>query len=177
MSQVQLGVASSPSVAVQFTGDSGTAVPVGNNLNLLGADTTENNDNGIRTVGAGDTMTVQLTNRATGQITTTDATITTIITFSAGASPGIFIIDNGNICGYNATDGGGGAYFFTAGVSTNGAATTELGSEFPTEFESVTMEDSDMFFTVAGNNILVQVKGIVGKTINWNASFTYRVVS
>jgi len=164
-----------------LTGDSGGAVgPNGAfNVDILGSDSSVNNDNGITVVGdpANNKQTVTLTNRVTGQITTTDAVVTAILTLAAGVTPAAFIIDNGNICGFNSTDGGGGAYFFTAGVTTDGTTATELGSEFPTEFEDAAMAASDISFTVSGNNIIIQVQGIAGKTINWNASFTYRKVS
>ena len=161
------------------TGDSGGPIgPDGSyNLNLVGAESSVDNDYGITVVGAGNTQSVTLTNRVSGQISTNDADLATILTFPCGTTPGTYIIDAGNVCAYNLSDLAGGCYFFVGGVLTTGAAATELGSEFPVTFEDAAMADADIFLSISGNNILVQVLGIAGKFINWNASFTYRFVS
>jgi len=70
----------------------GNATPIANIIIMNGFDTVANNDNGISTaggvVGTGvqNEVDVLLTNRTTGTVTTTDATITTILTFSLGAT-------------------------------------------------------------------------------------------
>ncbi len=75
MSQIYKSVASSPSVPIQFTTNSGIAVPAANNLNVLGA-------SGVSTSGAGSTITivssgiagnyVSVTGPATYAVTATD---------------------------------------------------------------------------------------------------------
>jgi len=59
MSQFYQGVTTGvlpPAVPLQFTTDSGIAIPVANNLNVLG------NSSTIQTTGSGDTITIQVIN-------------------------------------------------------------------------------------------------------------------
>lgn len=179
MSQIIKDMASGPvppDVPTTFSTDSGNAVPAANILNVLGADTTVNNDNGIRTTGSGNTVTVQLTNRSTGQVTTANATPTTILSFALGATPGVYYF-RGSLQAYNTTDIAGGAYDFSAGARTTGAAGTELGTEYKDVFEEVAMTTADFNVTVSANNLVIEVIGIAAKTINWNIDLTYRFVS
>ena len=117
-------------------------------------------------------MYVELTNRATGAISTIDATPTTIITFSLGATPAVFILD-GFISGLNNTVTSGAGYFFSASARTDGATATAIGVEFTSEFEEAGMAASDVDVTVSGNNLIVQVTGIAANAIDWLAQFTY----
>jgi len=165
-----------PSVPTTFTADSGNAVPAGNNLNVLGGDTTTNNDNGIQTLGSGSTLTIQLSNRSTGTATTSDATPTTVLSLSLGSTPGVYFIE-GNVVGFNTTDSAGGAYSFTSGMITDGATATEIGSEFKDVFEQAAMASADFNIIASGNSVIVQAVGIAAKTINWNVFLTYRFVS
>lgn len=172
-----LAVTASPSVPTTFVTNSGNAVPVANTLNILATDATTNNDNGILTTGAGSTVTIVLSNRQTsGTITTTDATLTTALTFALSGTPGVYFID-GNITAFNVTDTAGGVYNFASGVRSDGATATEIGVEFKDSFEEAAMATSDVFVTTSGNNSIIQVQGIAGKTINWNVVLNYRFVS
>ncbi len=164
-----------PSVATSYVTDSGVAVPVANILNVLGSDTVVNNDNGLRTIGSVNTVTVQLTNRSTGQITTTDATPTTGISLALGATPGTYIID-GLIAAYDVTDTASGGYGFTSVVRTTGAAAIEIGTDNTLEYEDAAMATADINVGVTLNTFVVDVTGIVGKTIDWNTSLTFRFV-
>lgn len=174
------GVVPPGTAIVTVTGDSGGAVgpDAAGNINLFGGSSTVNNDNGITTIGnpGTNTETITLTNRATGQVTTTDATPTTIITFPLGATPGVFYA-RGNVVAFDITDVAGGAYDFSTGARTTGAAGTELGTEYKDVFEEAAMATADFNIIVSGNNLIVQVVGIAGKTIDWNAELTYRFVS
>ncbi len=171
-----------PSVPTAFVTQNGTAVPAANILIINGFDSVENNDNGIITkggvvgTGTSNEVDVVITNRTTGQVTTTDATPTTIISFALGAVPGVFYA-RGNIVAYDLTDVAGGAYDFSTGARTTGAAGTELGTEYKDVFEEAAMATADFNIIVSGNNLIVQVVGIVAKTIDWNAELTYRFVS
>ncbi len=164
-----------PTVPTSFVTDLGTAVPAANVLNVPGGSSVVNNDNGLMTTGSGNTLTVELTNRQTGTVTTTDATPTTIITFALGAAPGVFYF-RGSLAAFDKTDVAGGAYDYTSGVRTTGAAGVELGTEFKDEFEELAMENSDFNVIVSGNNFVVQVIGLAGKTIDWNADLNFRFV-
>ncbi len=185
MSQFYVGVTAAPlppTVPTQFNTQNGNATPSGNILIINGFDSTENNDNGIISKGGvAGTGTVNevdiiLTNRSTGQVTTSDVTPTTIITFSLGATPGVFYI-NGDIAAYDLTDIAGGAYSFTSGARTDGVTATEIGTEFKDVLEDVAMITSDYAVSVSGNNVIISVIGIAGKTIHWNCYLTYRFVS
>lgn len=167
-----------PEVPTSFVTDNGTAIPVANVLNVLGRDVNTNNDNGIQTTAdpnGGDNLYVELTNRNTGTVTTTDATPTTLMSVSLGATPGVFIAE-GNLLGYNTTDLAGGAYTFTGAAVTTGAAATEISVEEKDVFEQAAMAAADFDISVSGNNIVVTVTGIAGKTINWSGYFLYRFV-
>ena len=165
-----------PSVPTSFVTDSGTAVPALNILNVLGNDTTSNNDNGISSIGSGNTVTYQLTNRQTGTVTTADATVTTILTVPMGATPGTFYV-YGNVQAFDGVTPSSAAYSFSGGYRTSGVAATELGTEFHDTFQDSTLSTSDIFLTTSANNILVQVQGIVALSINWNAILEYRQVT
>lgn len=176
MSQIYLKASGSePSIPTSFVTEDGTAVPVANVLNLLAGDTTENNDDGIRSIGSGNTVTYQLTNRVTGTVTTTDATPTQLLSVSLGATPGVFIIE-GSLQAYNTTDTAGAAYIYTGAARTTGAVGVEIAQEQKGIYEEAANVDLDFDLTISGNNAVLTVEGLPGKTINWNCLFTYRFV-
>lgn len=167
-----------PTVATQYTADDATiAVPVANNLNLFSNDTSANNDNGIQTTtvanGSANHFT-QLTNRITGTVTTTDATITPIITFPLGLTPGTYYVF-GNVQAFG-TGPNAGAYSYSGGYVTDGITATELGTEFHDTFETASMLLSDIFLNASANNCILTVQGLAGSRIDWNAIMEYRRV-
>lgn len=172
-----------PSVPTQFTADDATVgVPTGNNFNLFSRDTTDNADNGIQTTtdanGSANHYT-ELTNRATGTVTTADATLTTIITLPLGATPGTFYV-YGNVQAYDTTTPSSAAFSFSGGYRTDGAAATELGTEFHDTFQEAplsTAPSADISLSTSGNNVIVSVNGQIGLTVNWNALLEYRMVN
>lgn len=171
-----------PEVATSYETQDGTAVPLANILIINGFDSSENNDNGIITkggvVGTGtqNEVDVVLTNRATGQVTTTDATPTAALTFGLGAVAGVYFIE-GYITAFDKTDVAGGAYSFVSGARTTGVAGTEIGTEFKDVLEEAAMAGADFDVSVSGNNFLITVTGIAAKTIDWNCYITFRFVS
>lgn len=165
-----------PTVLLQVTADDGTtAAPAANNLNLYSADTSANDDDGIRTIASGSTWTVQLTNRVTGAVTTTDDTPTTLISLSLGGTPGTYLVQ-GDITAYDVTDAAGASYTFVGAAVTDGAVGTEISVESKDVFEQAAMAASDFNLGVSVNSAFIEVIGIVGKTINWSCLFTYRFV-
>lgn len=165
-----------PTVPTQFTADSGTAIPAANNLNVFGIDSPLNNDNGISTVGAGDTLQVVLNNRVTGAIATANATPTTVFAFNLGATPGVYIFE-GNLVAFNSTDTAGAGYTFSSAFRTDGVTATEIATEFKDVMEEAAMATADFSIAGVGNTMTLTATGIAGKTINWNALINYRFVS
>ncbi len=168
-----------PQVPTTFVTDvNSPAFPALNILNVPGGDIITNNDNGVQTDGSsgGDILTIQLTNRQTGTVSTTDATLTTIQTFALGATPSSFYV-YGNVQAFEAATPSAGAFSFSGGYRTDGAAAVELGTEFHDDFKSVALTTADIFLSVSGNNVLVQVQGVAALNINWNSLLEYRSVS
>lgn len=179
MSQIYVPITGSNvpgNVPTSFVANSGTAVPVVNVLNILASSTIANNANGITTIASGNTVTIDLTNRGYGTVTTTNATPTTIITFPLGAVAGLYTIQ-GTVGGFIPASNAGGSYDFFASVKTTGVTATEIGVDYDTQIEDVVMAPSDINVAVSGNNVLVQVQGLAGTTINWVAEFLYTVVN
>ena len=163
-----------PVVATSYVTDvNSPAIPAANILNVLGNDTTANDDDGIRTDGSSgsNTLTVQLTNRIQGSVTTTDATTTTIITFPLSAA-GTYALDV-NVVAHNSTASLGAAYAMFVGFRSDGVTATKLNLEDKIVNEEAGMTDCNVISTASGNNALIQVIGIAANTINWNAVGTY----
>lgn len=169
-------------VATSYVTDNGTAVPDANILIIHALDSIENNDNGIIAkggvagTGTANEVDIVLTNRQTATVTTSNATPTTVLTFVMGATPGVYFIE-GDVIAYDITDTAGAGYAFTSADRTTGVAGTEIATQFEDIFEEAAMATADIDVTVSGNNVLVNVTGIAGKTIDWNCFITYRFVS
>lgn len=164
-----------PDVPTSFVTDSGTATPSFNVLNILANDTNVNNDNGIQTIGSGDTVTIQLTNRLTGQTTTLNSTPVTIISVPLGSIPGVYYI-NGDVIAYNLTDTAGAAYSFSGAARTDGTTATEIATEGKDIFEEAAMSNADFTIGVTGNTAYLEVVGLAGKVLNWSALINYRYI-
>lgn len=175
-----------PTVPTSFTTQSGTAVPAANVLIIDAFDSNENNDNGITVKGgvaAGNPpgtgltneVSVYLTNRVTGAVTTTNATPTTLVSLSLGATPGVYYV-TGDIVAYDVTDAAGAAYSFSGAAQTDGVTATEIGSDEKDVFEAAAMLTADFNIGVTGNSAFLEVIGIAGKTIDWSALLTYRFI-
>lgn len=159
-----------------ITGQSGGALsPTAGNWNIYAGETNVNNDAGIQTSGSGSTLTVQLTNRITGTVTTTDATPTTLVSVPLGAVAGVYLA-TGDVTAYNVTDAAGAAYTYEGAATTDGVSATEIGVEQRNQFEQAAMASADFTFGVSGNNAFVEVVGIAGKEIHWSCLFNYRFV-
>lgn len=164
-----------PSVPQQFTADDGTiGVPVANNFNLLSNAISANNVNGIQTTtitnGSANHYT-QLTNRISGSVTTTNATPTTIASFSLGATPAVFTFDI-QIVSFNMTDVNGDGYFISGTARTDGTTATLCGTPDKIINEEVA-DTADANMVVSGNNVIFQADGIMGKTHHWSVLATY----
>jgi hypothetical protein len=160
-----------------LTGNTGGAVgPDGAfNIDLLAEQSSSNNDDGITVTGTPltNTLTIQLTNRTTAQITTNDDTLQTLLSFPLGATPGMYTVV-GEITAYDTTLIAGGSYPFQFSVRTDGVTGTDIGSQFNNIFEDPSMEDTTITIDVSGNNLVISIEGIAGSTINWDVLINYR---
>jgi len=170
-----------PAVPTSFQTDvNSPSVPIANLEKVFGGSSTVNNNNGIQTDGSSgsNTLTVQLTNRASATVTTLNATPTTLITFPLGATPGVFVFTI-DVAAFDSTDVAGAGFTFWGTVRTTGAAATLCGT--PDKVDNIegsiaaTTIDSNLI--VSANNAIVQVTGIAAKTIDWRAVLTYVFVS
>jgi len=178
MSQFYVGVTAGslpPSVPLSFTTDSGIATPVANNLNILADDTTNNNANGLTTSGAGNTVTVLLTNRLQGTGSTVDAATSDIITFSLGATPGTYAFEV-RVAGFESTTPAGVGYSLFGTVRTTGAAGTVAGTVDRINNEEAALVLANATIVASGNNAVVQVTGVAGFTISWSVVGLYTFV-
>lgn len=182
MSQFYQGVTAGvlpPVVPTSFvTDENSPSVPIASILNLLGGTVSEDNPNGIQTDGSSgsNTVTVQLTNRVQGTVTTANATPTTLATFALGAVPGVYNFDI-QIVGYDLTDLAGAGYFISGSVRTTGAAAVLVGTPDKITNEEAATTTCDANLVVSGNNAIIQVTGVAGSTINWNGLGQYIFVS
>lgn len=164
-----------PPVATTYVTDLGVAVPALNILDVFGGETNVNNDNGIRTTGVGNVVTVELTNRITGVVTTNDATPTILISLNMGATPGVYYV-TGSLVAYDVTDVAGAAYSFGGAARTDGVVGTEIAIETKDIYEEAAMAASDFTLQVVGNTASIVVTGLPASVINWSALATYRFV-
>lgn len=177
MSQIYKSLAAGPvppTVPTSFVTDiNSPAVPAANILNEIGGSVTTNNNNGIQTDGSSgsNTLTIQLTNRITGSLTTTDATPTAIATFSLGATPGVFTFDIQIAC-FNTTAINGDGYFISGSARTDGVTATLCGTPDKIINEEV-VDTADANMVVSGNNVVIQATGIAANTHHWRTVATY----
>ena len=177
MSQIYKNSSSSPPVvATSYVTDiNSPAVPAANVLNVVGGSSTSSTESGIRTDGSsgGNTLTVQLTNRASGQVTTTDDTPTAIITLNLANTTTTYSI-SGVVTVLVPGTGFGASYDFQAAMRTNGISATEIGTEYPTTFEDPSLAAADIQIVATGNTASLRVIGIPATIIYWDAYLTYR---
>lgn len=182
MSQVYKSLTSGPvppAVPTSFVTDvNSPAIPALNILNEVGGTTSTNNNNGIQTDGSSgsNTLTIQLTNRVPGSVTTANSTPTTLSTFALGVTPGVYNFDI-QVAGYDITDTAGVGYFISGSVRTTGAAAVLVGTPDKITNEEASTTACDANLIVSGNNAIVQVTGINAKTINWRSLSQYIFVS
>lgn len=178
MSQIYKALSSSgplpPTIPTSFVTDvNSPAVPAANILNVPGGSVTTNNNNGIQTDGSSgsNTLTIELTNRITGSLTTTDATPTAIATFALGATPAVFTFDIQIAC-LNLTAVNGDGYFISGTARTDGATATLCGTPDKIINEEVA-DAADANMVVSGNNVVIQATGIASVTHHWRTVATY----
>ncbi len=149
-----------PTVATSYVTDvNSPAIPALNILNVLGNDTTANSVNGIRTDGSSgsNTLTVQLTNRLQGTVTTTNSTPAPIITFTPTVI-GTYAIEI-RIAAYNTTSTLGAGYSVFGSARFDGVNSNLCGTADRIVNEEGAMSSANVTFTVSGANILINAVG------------------
>lgn len=180
MSQIIKNLASGPVppvVATSYVTDvNSPAIPAANVLNVFGNDTIVNNVNGVRTDGSSgsNTLTVQLTNRLQGTITTTNNTPTPMITFTPTVI-GTYAIEI-RIAAYNTTSTLGAGYSLFGSARFDGVNSNLCGTADRIVNEEGAMSSANVTFTVSGANILINGVGYGAENINWSGVGLYTFV-
>ena len=175
MSQIYKSAAgSTPSIPTSFQTDNGIATPAANILNILTNDTTVNNNNGIEDTGSGNTVTILLTNRLQGSVTTAGLVTSPIITFTPTVI-GSYTIEC-RISAYNTTSSLGAGYSLFGTARFDGVNSNLCGTVDRIVNEEGAMSSANSTFTVSGANIIISGVGYAAQNINWNAVALYTFV-
>ena len=166
-----------PTVATQYTENTGIAVPAANNLNVIGGVS-------VVTTGSGSTITIDVRNFIAGTATTIGNVTSDAITLALGATPATYSIDV-RISAFSNTDevgtpiaAAGSGYNLFATVRTDGTNAFLVGTPDKIINEDVALITSDVNVVVdLSNNAIVRVLGISGRTIRWRAVGLYTSVS
>ena len=152
---------SHPQIATSFTTDAGTAIPIANDLEILGT-------NGINTIGSGKTVTVSLPTTINGQL---------LIGVTATGIPIAGTLTSGN--GITVSEGAGSITIdasLTAGdgisITEGGGAVTISAGSTATSFngDSGTAVPSSNIITMAGNATQGLVTSATGSTVTFTNS-------
>jgi hypothetical protein len=160
-----------------LTGDSGGPVfPTANNINILGDDSTVNNNNGITVVGTPgtSTQTVTLTNRYS-QTANTVGAVTATVTILSGLADGTYTLDM-SVAAY-ATAGGpaGNGYTIVGAVRSTSGVATLITNQQKDSFEETIGANAVM--GVSGNTITVTFTGVALFTFDWIVTGTYTFIA
>lgn len=173
MSQIYKAVSSSPSVPTTFDGDTGSATPAANVINIV-TDTplSTSSDNGIMTTGSGNSITIQLTNLLTGTGSVTGAGTGDLITFDLGGSATVYRFTF-KVTGRDTATGDGVGYTIFASARTDGATATLIATQFSDADEDASLSGAQMDVVVSGNDVILQATGVAGQTITYNSTGEY----
>ncbi len=164
-----------PAVPTSFITDiNSPSIPIANIENVFGGTSTTNNTNGIQTDGSSgsNTLTIELTNRAVGSTTTAGAVTSAAITLALGAVPGVYTFDI-TVSGFNSSTPAGCGFTIVGSIRTTGIAATLVPNQAVDHFEEASLVTSAAVLAVSGNNALVNVTGVAGLNINWQATLNY----
>lgn len=186
MSQFWQGVTAGalpPTVAITFNTQNGTppvadgtATPAANTIIFSETSLSTNTADGFQVAASGNLVTYSTTNRFSGNVTTTDATLTTLASLDLSTiGTGVFTFDV-QIAGYDLTDSEGLGYAIFGTIKNIAGTLSVIGTPDKINNEDnapVNIQAADASLTVSGTNAIVQVQGIAGKTIHWRAVATY----
>jgi hypothetical protein len=166
-----------PTVATSYVTDvNSPAIPAANILNVLGNDTTANDNDGIRTDGSSgsNTLTIQLTNRLQGTVSTTGAASGDIITFTPTVV-GTYSLEY-RVAAYNETSLLGAGYSMFGAVRFDGVNSNICDTFDEIVNEEGTMSNVDITVVVSGANIILRSTGYALQEINWSAVGLYTFI-
>jgi len=169
MSQVFLGMSSSgtPQIPTSFVTDSGTAVPAANVLNVV---TPGSGTQGIMTSGAGNTVTITLTDTTvTGTAQTVNAGTANISVNIPVATSNSVVSIRANLAGYAKTSGLAIGGELIGAVRNVGGVLTVIGTPDLTRNNDGALATWNATLVTSGTNAQVQVQGVNTFTINWTA--------
>jgi hypothetical protein len=176
MSQIYKSLTSGPvppAVPTSFVTDSGTAVPALNVLNVL---TPGGGTQGIMTSGAGNTITITVTDTGlVGTATTVGAISANLIVFTMPAVPATVVFD-ARVAALATVGAGiplGVAYTLVGGARTDGATATLLPFQELDEFEDTALTTAHAQLTVSGNTVILGVTGVAAYTIDWSGEMGF----
>lgn len=185
------GNGGSGSPVLSVTTQSGTATPITNQILIDAFDSTENNDNGVITrggVNAGDPpgsgaaneVTVYLTNRIQGQVTSEDDSGDVLISFPLDTSDNLNYTFDFSVSAVSILPGpitvGGSWKLFTGAITDSDSTTaTLLGVDSSVNFKSgtdvggQTMVDTDVDALIVGSALTLLVTGMSSTDVEWYA--------
>lgn len=168
-----------PDVPTNFVTDDGTAIPALNILNVNGTSTTDDNDNGIQTLANGNlsnNLEIQLTNRIVGSGISTNASVVNLVTFALDPVNKAIYRFHFDVVGRETTSGDGVGYTVDATFKTNGTSANLIASPYIDSDEDPLLVSASITMVDSGNDALLQVTGVSGKTIDYKAVGTYLVI-
>ena len=113
------------------------------------------------------TIDLSVTDMVNGTATTVNATTQDIITFPLGLIAGTYQFE-ARVKAFESTTLAGAGYNIYGTFTTDGATATLVGDQ-PVFNEDTALMDADAYFVASGNNAVLQVLGVAGLTINWEA--------
>lgn len=158
-----------PSVPTSFVTDSGTAIPVGNILNVV---TPGGGTSGIATSAPGpsNTILITLSGFTSGTGTTIGATTADLITISPTdlKSFSIQCLVAGYDTANNETLGGE-----LLGIGRKSGTVTIVGTPDKSDETDAALSAGSYDLVASGANFVVRVTGVAGRTIDWSARLNY----
>jgi len=115
--------------------------------------------------------TLSAVNVSIGTVTTTDATLTTVDTIGVDDDTSMFIDVSAVALRTDATDGHA-AYIRRALIHRIGTGSTAIEGGVDTTFERESLGAWDVTIAVSTTNVLIQVTGDAGQTVNWKSGTT-----
>jgi len=182
MSQFFIGAQPSgplpPNIPTSFVTDNGTAIPSSNTLNVNGGETSIDNDNGIMVIANPDlsnNLEILLTNRLQGIATSVNGSVEDLITFNLGSASASYRFEF-EIAGRDTSTNDCIGYTMFGSAKTDGSTSIIIASPFIDNDEDSALISASLNLVSSGNDVIVQVTGVLGQTINYKGVGTYVVV-